>query len=509
MRGSFVGAPEALGPEQFQRGPTAAASGFQQSGIYIFLISFACLYYLSNATILLGNTDLGWHLAAGDLIRARGSIPVHDPWSFTSGGREWFNLSWLWDVLASFLYQFSGLAGLLIGVVACGAIIAGYLTSIGLGSGASALAVCISVFAACLLYPSFATAPNSYLAASPNTATMMFCVVFYGECLKRTRWYLLPPLMALWVNLHGGFLIGFPLIGIFWAAALLRKDWPGVKIYTLAGAGCAAAIFVNPLGWHIYDGVTATLGNFVQQHITEWLPYYRTMVVPGSLPGVVYMLVFAALELRFRAPCRIESRLLAWVFLFLGLHQFRYMSFFFIFSTVPLALNLERLLAKRPAGPDLQRTLLAAGLACACALPLMFIYENPASGLPAIISKEEAGYIQTHFPHARLLNHWNIGGPFIFYTRCAVPVFVDGRAATVYPDPLLRDYFKLPEWTIDEAAWDSVIEKYNIDTVLWVRAHDSLRRFLVGKRGWTEKYDGTYVSVYVRPTQRPLQVPAH
>jgi hypothetical protein len=56
-------------------------------GTYIFLISFACVYYVSNAPLLLGHYDLGWHLAAGDLIRAHGNIPLQDPWSFTSGGR--------------------------------------------------------------------------------------------------------------------------------------------------------------------------------------------------------------------------------------------------------------------------------------------------------------------------------------------------------------------------------------------------------------------------------------
>ena len=60
-----------------------------------------------------------------------------------------------------------------------------------------------------------------------------------------------------------------------------------------------------------------------------------------------------------------------------------------------------------------------------------------------MLSEQDARYLQTHFPHARLLNHWNVGGILIFFTRGSVPVFVDGRAATAYPDDLLRDYFKL------------------------------------------------------------------
>ena len=117
-----------------------------------------------------------------------------------------------------------------------------------------------------------------------------------------------------------------------------------------------------------------------------------------------------------------------------------------------------------------------------------------------MLSEQDVLYLQTHFPHARLLNHWSNGGILIFRTRGAIPVFVDGRAATAYPDALLRDYFKLVvEPEMDEAAWDMVLEKYQIDTVLWVKAHEEGRRFLVGKRGWKEAYAGSYVSIYAKP----------
>jgi hypothetical protein len=478
------------------------SSCFQRSGIYVFLISFACVYYLSNAPLLLGHYDLGWHLAAGDLIRDRGNIPFQDPWSFTLGDKQWYNLSWLWDVIVSVLLQYTGFGGLTFFVVACGAVIVGYLTSVCLSSGASAIAVCISVLSACLLYPAFETAPpNIYLAAAPNTSTMLFCVIFYAECLKRTRCVWLPVMMVLWANLHGGFLLGFLIIGIFCGVALLRRDWVNLKIYSFAGVGCFIAIFINPLGWHIYDGLAATLGHFVQANITEWWSYFRNVTVPGSIPGMIYILIFMAFELRDRGsrPIPLEARLLSWLFLFLGFYQFRYMSFFFIFSTVPLALHIDRLLPEQRNNFKVQRSLLAAGIIGLCALPLTFMQIEPVLGLPQMLSEQDALYLRTHFSHARLLNHWNVGGILIFRTRGAVPVFVDGRAATAYPDALLRDYFKLVQLEINESAWDAVLEKYQIDTVLWVKAHEELRRFLVDKRGWKQEYAGLYESIYVKP----------
>jgi hypothetical protein len=477
-----------------------SSSYVQRSGVYVFLISFACVYYIINAPALLGHYDLGWHLAAGDLIRERGDIPFQDPWSFTAGGKQWFNLSWLWDVIASILFQYANFSGLLLFVVTCGAIIVGYLASVCLSSGATAIAVCISVLCACLLYPAYASYPDIYLAASPNISTMLFSVLFYGECLKRTRCrFFLPAIMVLWANLHGGFLLGIVIVGVFGVVALLRRDWVNFKIYGFVGIGCVVATFINPLGWHIYEGLGTVLGHFSQGYISEWWPYFRNVTLPGSIPGILYILIFVTLEIRYRGPCPVEARLLSWLLLFLGLYQFRYMAFFFLFSTVPLALHLSRLLSKQANDFEIQRSLLGAGIAATCALPLIYMQMYPALGLPEMLSEGDVLYLSTHFPHARLLNHWNYGGILIFRNRGAIPVFVDGRAATAYPDALLRDYFKVGQFDIDEIAWDTVLEKYQIDTVLWVKAHEGLRRFLVGKRGWKEAYAGSYASIYVKP----------
>lgn len=495
-----------------QRGEISIADNFpgvrlirsyvHTTGVYVFVISFASVYYLINAPLLLDHWDLGWHLAAGDLIRAQGSVPFQDPWSFTSGGRQWFNPSWLWDVFASALFEYANFIGLVLFVVACGAVVAGYLASVCLGSGASPIAVCISVLSACLLYPAFAAAyPNIYLAAAPNISTIVFSVVFYGECLRRKRGrFLLPAIMVLWANLHGGFLLGLLIVGIFCSAAPLKRDWVNFRIYGLIGVACFTATLINPLGWHVYEGLHTTLGHFVQAYITEWWPYYRNIAIPGSIPGIVYILVFIALELRYRREaCPTEARMLSWLFLFLGLYQFRYMSFFFIFSTVPFAFHLERLLPKQLNSVRDQKPLLVAGIILASAMPIIYTQVDPALGLPQLLSEHDVLYLETHFPHARLLNHWNYGSILIFYTRGAIPVFVDGRAATAYPDVLLRDYFKLVQSEFDEAAWGAVLEKYQIDTVLWVKAHDELRRFLVGKKGWREAYAGSYASIYVKP----------
>lgn len=167
-----------------------------------------------------------------------------------------------------------------------------------------------------------------------------------------------------------------------------------------------------------------------------------------------------------------------------------------------MALHFDRLLPKQLNDLKVQQSLLAAGIVAACTLPLIYVRIEPALGLPEMLSAQDVRYLETHFPHARLLNHWNYGGILIFHDRGAIPVFIDGRAATAYPDALLRDYFNLlrpGSMEINETAWDTLLEKYQIDTVLWVKAHEEVRRFLVGKKGWEEAYDGSYASIYVKP----------
>lgn len=481
--------------------PRTVGAQVQAFGPYIFVIAFACVYYVLNAPHMLSHLDLGWHLAAGDLIRERGSIPFQDPWAFTLGDRQWFNATWLWDAAASIIFQHTGFGGLILLAVACGGAIAGYLTALCLRTGASAAAVCMTVLAACLLFPTYATTPNIYLAAAPNMATMLFSVIFYGECLRRTKCFLLPLMLLLWVNLHGGFVLGLFIVGVFGAVALLRRDWAGVKLYGIVGIACFAAIFANPLGWRIYFGVVTTVGHFVQAYITEWMSYFHNMPMPGSIPGIIYIVLFAALNLRFGSIVAVplEARILSWLFLFLGIYQFRYMSSFLLFSTVPMALYIDRALPRQWAKFNVQRALLAAGIVGVCALPLAFAHVRPALGFHPLLSEQDARYVQTHLAHKRLLNHWNTGGNLIFYTRGTVPMFVDGRAATAYPDDLLRDYFKLVQVEIDEATWDMILAKYKIDALLWPKGHDELRDFIVGKRGWKEVHAGAYESVYVKP----------
>jgi hypothetical protein len=282
--------------------------------------------------------------------------------------------------------------------------------------------------------------------------------------------------------------------------ALLRRDFSLFGRYVAFGLVSVAVTFVNPVGAAVYEGVLGTVGHFALDHITEWMPFFRIVGYPECLPLCLYALVFAALELANIRARPIEARLLSWAFLIAGIWKLRYLSLFLVFSTVPLALHLDHLLPRVFARRVNDRHLGLAGAALLCCLPLLCwrsVPPNPGL-LPQIYPRAEIDWLIAHPPHAHLLNHWNYGGFLIFRTRGAIPVFVDGRSATAYPDSLLHDYFPLMNLQVDPATWQRVLAKYRIDTIMWPKAHTALQDYLTGS-GWQLAYSGPIANIYVKP----------
>ena len=260
----------------------------------------------------------------------------------------------------------------------------------------------------------------------------------------------------------------------------------------------AAATLVNPLGWHVYAGVLSTLGHFVQQYITEWQPYYTMMRVPQCIPTCLYVLIFVVLELTGRGNVPIEARILSWCFLLLGIWQQRYLSIFFLFSTLPVALHLSglrwALVRQTTNGP----LLAVAGLFLFCLLPVLYWRAVPKRRGRPDYPDAELAYLERNFPHARLLNHWNYGGFLIFAGRGNPRVFVDGRAATRLSGRSAARLFRAGHLGGRRTRLDARAAKYGIDAVLWPKAHAQLASFLVGKENWTQVYSGNVASLYVK-----------
>ncbi|HVN54277.1 MAG TPA: hypothetical protein VMT46_08100, partial [Anaerolineaceae bacterium] len=58
------------------------------------------------------DTDLWWHLRAGENTLASGQITLVDTFSYTRAGAPWTNHSWLAQVLMFWVFRAGGFAGL-------------------------------------------------------------------------------------------------------------------------------------------------------------------------------------------------------------------------------------------------------------------------------------------------------------------------------------------------------------------------------------------------------------
>src|SRR5207245_5755792 len=100
---------------------------------------------------------------------------------------------------------------------------------------------------------------------------------------KAWKAFWLPVLMVLWVNLHGGFLMGFVLLGIYLTAAawqyfssrdgqqrLQIRRW-AQTVATVSGLSVLAS-FINPYGYKLHVHVYQYLSSrFLMDHIDEFL----------------------------------------------------------------------------------------------------------------------------------------------------------------------------------------------------------------------------------------------
>ena len=76
----------------------AALDRFVPNALPYFVFALLATTFNLRPKAVFNDGDPAWHIAAGYYIREQGAIPKQDPWSFTAGGQEWLNQSWLFDV---------------------------------------------------------------------------------------------------------------------------------------------------------------------------------------------------------------------------------------------------------------------------------------------------------------------------------------------------------------------------------------------------------------------------
>jgi len=162
--------------------------------------------------MLLKNYDIWWHLKTGDLIIS-GVFPRVDVFSFTAAGHPWILHEWGSEVIFAFLYNTFGVVGLIVIRALIASFTFGILFKLFLRRKVNlSMAILLVLLAAETLKGELLIRPQMF-------SFLFFVIVFYiyNEYKMYSRLkilYFMPVIFIVWINLHGGFIVGFLLLGL-------------------------------------------------------------------------------------------------------------------------------------------------------------------------------------------------------------------------------------------------------------------------------------------------------
>jgi hypothetical protein len=322
----------------------------------LFVVLLGLLAFTTLSVRLLGDAGIGWHIRTGQMILATHAIPRVDPFSSSNIGQPWFAWEWLYDLLVGWLESVAGLNGVVLFTALVIATVFAWTFQLLLRRGTNVLVALILVLLA-------ASAAMIHFLARPHVVSWLFTVVWFWilESSEKTwsegdsdssatpaanpqrSWilWLLPLLMLVWVNLHGGFLVGFALLGIYWFGAAwqwlrlkedrfedaLRKIRAGrrARVLTLTGILSAAATLVNPYGFQLHVHIYRYLSNrFLMDHIDEFQsPNFHYVAQKCFAALLLLTLVALAVRKRGASYSRASETLIVLFAVYAGLYASR------------------------------------------------------------------------------------------------------------------------------------------------------------------------------------------
>jgi hypothetical protein len=159
--------------------------------------------------------DLWGHIRAGQAILEQGHIILRDTYSYSAFGQLYRNHEWLTEVLMALIYNHGGVIGLKLWKFTCAALTFGFLAAGLSETGASAtVQLCTLMCASVALTLEMQFRPQLFTYLLFTTLLMILARHNYRGS---ARIWLMIPIMALWANLHGGFVIGIATLGVYTA----------------------------------------------------------------------------------------------------------------------------------------------------------------------------------------------------------------------------------------------------------------------------------------------------
>ncbi len=505
-------------------GPAQGSSWFQflaPSVIDLFFIALlAGLSCGALGRILLRDSDIGWHIRNGQLMLQTHAMVRTDPFSSTMAGQTWYAWEWLYDILIAAIHHVFGLNGVVFYSAAIIAVTFVLALHVALRRGGN-----LPLTILLLIIALGATA--IHFLARPHIVSWLFTVIWFdvldsAEQQRSGQIYWLPMLMILWVNLHGGFVLGFMLLGIYLIAAAVAFFWrkqrehaaAWLKQLGLVTLLTAAASFVNPYGYHLHVHVFRYLTDrFLMDRITEFAsPDFHA--VPQQCFAILLLITILAIATARRKPSLVHV-----LVLLLAAYSGFYATRSLPTSSLLMVLIIAPMLSQTIAGA-------AEDAAIASWLRRFFFWLDSFSarmsnmetqfrghlwlmvvfvlGIVACANHgrvgsaqflnayfddkrfpvESAEYIAAHEIHDPIfsLDYW--GGYLIYRLYPETKVVLDDRH-DLYGDQFFEEYLKVV-WV--QPGWEKVLNDRRVDWVL-VPPQSTLANMLRITSAWTVQHE--------------------
>jgi hypothetical protein len=448
---------------------------------------------LAAGGALLNDPDSYWQIAVGQWILDHQAVPHTDIYSFTMHGQPWISTQWLAQLLYAVAFGVAGWAGpvaLAAGAAAATlAMLARFLDT----RLPPKLTIALVAIALVLMAP--------HLVARPHVLAMPV-MVLWGAGLVTAMdrhgapsfWLL--PLMALWANLHGGFILGLALIApigldvIFHAPKAMRRRllliWFGFGIAALV-ASCA-----TPYGWEALLAARRIVGlGQALALIGEWRP--ADFSKPGALEMIVPVALALALWRGFTLP-PMRVILLAG-FVFMALSHVRNAEVLALLAPLVLAKPLGTQIG--PSRKTNSAGLLPSGLLAVAAAMCVVVatfgatallpYAPPAGAAPAaaVTELKKLGL-------KRVFNDYNFGGYLIARD---VPTFIDGRTE-LFGEQRMVDHNDAVALIAPDKLF-ALLRDNDIDATL-LRTQSPAAQLLDHVAGWQKVYSDAIATIHVR-----------
>lgn len=439
-----------------------------------FAISF--LFFYLFATPLFNFPDIPWHLAAGKWIVENGTIPEMDLWAYAPQEVTWYNISWLWDILLSTIETHLGLEYIYIFFVTSLALLIACSYTWLISRKVKPEFAIATVFVLGLVIWHFAN-------ARPYNISFLFALLSHVLCYQAYRkenymplYIIFPVMMAVWGNIHGGFLAGFSVLGFYGIATLIERDYIAFrKLFLLGIASVITLIAFNYYHFGLVTATLRTLHSVATNFINEWQNFtFHAMMGP-----TVLLLSFLLVVNPRDKKIPIEERLMAYAWLFAATWSIRNFPFAAIFSMPALAISFSQTGKPKPfhvvdtAKARLGVIIITALLVSTTLIPSTRNTIFPGDRITSLKDPRAAvAYIKTHIPPETVIfNEYSLGGYLIYALERPKRVFIDGRAGTAYSEELITDIISARSLSTPE-EFGKFIEKYHVGAIVVNKLHN-------------------------------------